>query len=110
MARRKAESTSKFDPRDGAVVLAYVGGPHTAGAPRRDLSGGDLARILYVRKLNAARATLDLRRKPGDDRPPSLKRPTMATSDELGELAAALVATGSYRDPATVDAAPEPED
>ncbi len=77
---RASKPASLIDPRSDAVVLFYTGGPTPRDVPARDLHGGDLARILYVR------AHVDL----------EAGRPKPATPAELEALATDLSATGSW--------------
>jgi hypothetical protein len=69
-----------IDPRSADVVLFYNGGPRPRDVPARDLHGGDLARILYVR------AHVDLEGG----------RPKPATSAQLDDLATELSNLGSW--------------
>jgi len=78
---RVSKPASPIDPRSDAIVLFYVEGPTPRDVPARDLHGGDLARVLYVR----AHVGLES------------GRPMPATPAELEALTAGLVASGSFR-------------
>jgi hypothetical protein len=71
---------SPIDPRSDAIVLFYNGGPTPRDVPARDLHGGDLARIAYVR------AHVGLEKG----------RPATATPAQLEALATQLVGLGSF--------------
>ena len=99
-------SGSGIDPRDGTTVLYYVEGQIApAEVPARDLNGGDLDRIAYVRRFRA-----------GDGEVPS-----PLAEGELDALADELVAGGGFsrerqandtptEDPAETPAADEVDD
>jgi len=87
--RTKADQPTEaaaIDARSAAVVLRYVGPGIQHGVPTRDLHGGDLNRIVFVR-AHAGVAW----EKPGATRPP-----TVAAAEALEALADELVATGAY--------------
>lgn len=69
-----------IDPQSDAIVLIHNGGPVPGDVPARDLHGGDLARIAYVR------AHLDLEEG----------RPKPATPKQLDALATELIASGAF--------------
>lgn len=69
-----------IDPRSDVVVLSYEGGPLPWHVPARDLHGGDLARVLYLRALVA------------DSETP----PEPATPDDLDALVEELIASASF--------------
>jgi hypothetical protein len=71
---------SPIDPRSDAIVLFYNGGPTPRDVPARDLHGGDLARVLYVR----AHVNLET------------GRPKPATPAQLEALATELSGFGSW--------------
>lgn len=83
----------KIDPQSGDPILFYAGGRTTA--PARDLSGHDLARIVYVRALAAVKAARSNAVAPGETREPT-KRPGPADYATLAALADELVATGAF--------------
>jgi hypothetical protein len=106
-AEQEPAAPAAIDGRSPEIVLAYVGGPTPRDVPTRDLHGGDLARIAYVRALFTARQELDVRRPQDapDDMPlPHPKRPKPATSDQLEAIAAELIALGSFT---RVEASPD---
>ena len=90
---RASKPASLIDPRSAAVVLFYDGGPTPRDVPARDLHGGDLARIAYVR------AHVGLERG----------RPAPATSARLEALAAQLVTSGAFRTTPQMPAEPGKE-
>jgi hypothetical protein len=57
MAKSAAQSAQSIDPRSDAVVLRYLGSeagePALIGIPARDLTAGDVARLVYASALNA---------------------------------------------------------
>ena len=90
---RKPDPAAPIDPRSDALVLFYSGGPTPRDVPARDLHGGDLSRIAY------ARAHLDLVEG----------LPSAPTPRQLVELAAELLASGSFVTEPTPQAPAEPE-
>lgn len=90
MPKTKAPDPVAIDPRSDETVLAYVGPTVVAHVPARDLHGGDIARIAYVRAHQAT----DWDARDEDGNPPA--RPSLATADELASLADELVASGAY--------------
>ncbi len=85
--------SAAIDPRSDAIVLFYNGGPTPRDVPARDLHGGDLARILYVR------AHVDLEKG----------RPVPATPAQLEALATDLSSSGSWaREAGPIDPPPAP--
>jgi hypothetical protein len=90
---RPPKPVSSIDPRSNATVLFYNGGPAPRDVPARDLHGGDLARILYVR------AHVEL----------AGGRPKAARPEELEELATTLSASGGWaREVGPFDTLPVP--
>jgi hypothetical protein len=88
---RQSQPASSIDPRSADVVLFYNGGPRPRDVPARDLHGGDLARILYIR------AHIDL----------ESGRPKPATAAELEALATELSSLGSFwREGAEIEPSP----
>jgi outer membrane biosynthesis protein TonB len=70
-----------IDPQSAEIVLTYTGGAVPTDVPARDLGGGDLARIAYVRALTKSAG---------------LVRPAPATPDELEALATELSSLGLF--------------
>ena len=90
--------SAEIDPRSEAPVLAYTGPGSVAHVPARDLHGGDLNRIAYVR----AHQAIDW------DLPDAQQPPEIATARTLDALVDELEATGFYSravpdQPATTD-------
>lgn len=80
----RREVPEGIDPRGDDVVLVYAGAGFVEGVPTRDLSGSDLARVAYIRRLRAAR---------DEDAP----RPAInAGEGDVSELVGELVATGIW--------------
>lgn len=72
--------SSGIDPRSGDTVLFYVEGRVPSEVPARDLNGGDLDRIAYVRRFRATDG----------------ERPGELGEGELDALADELVAGGAF--------------
>lgn len=90
--------TKVIDPRSADVVLFYTGGTTPVDVTTCDLSGNDLARVIFGRALWAAQDAA----RPGA----SVKRPAPATADQLEALATELCALGSFaREPIPVEPA-----
>jgi hypothetical protein len=75
----------EIDPAGQEVVLEYVGPGHVGDVPARDLDGGDVARIAWVR----AHRAVEWEREGAAD-------PPQPTPKQVGKLAADLVETGVY--------------
>lgn len=90
MAKTK-ETPDAIDPAGEDVVIYFAGDKVIAGVPARDLSGGDLARLAYVRAHHATDWTS--RGEAGNA--PAL--PSPATAHQLAKLADELVDSGVYR-------------
>lgn len=86
-----SKTTKDIDPQSDETVVFYTGDKVVPAVPARDLHGGDLARIAYVRSHQAT--DWDARDEAGN--PPSTPRP--ATAHALAKLADELVDTGAYR-------------
>ncbi len=89
-----------IDPRGEEIVLDYGGTGFVEGIPARDLHGGDLNRVAYVRKFRAAHDVLETERRAWAADPsgpePELRSPGFATADELEAIATELSASGIY--------------
>lgn len=88
-------SAAVIDPSSPEIVLEYSGGPTPRHVPARNLSGNDLARILYQRAAAATRGSRSRLIKPGEERAQPT-RPGPATAAELERLATELSSTGSF--------------
>lgn len=110
MAKKKTPVS--IDPRGQEVVLQYVGAPDVHGpVPMRDLTGGDLNRIAYVRELHVREAAHAAYRRAQDDESPQpdLILPGVAELEVLEAIADELVATGSFaRNMAAAEAHADP--
>ncbi len=62
-----------IDPRSDELVLVFTGATAPSDVPARDLHGGDLARIAYVRQTTALAAT------PPPHPPPTTPRAALPT-------------------------------
>jgi len=103
-----------IDPRGEEIVLRYGGAGFIEGIPARDLHGGDLNRVAYVRTFRAAHDVLETERRAWAADPsgpePELRAPGIATAAELEAIAAELEASGIYsRNKSAAPAAPEGE-
>jgi hypothetical protein len=85
-----ARKTSGIDPRWGEIAVFFTGGPVPGEVPARDLNGGDLDRIAYVRRFRAADG----------------ETPGPLAEGELEALVDELVAGGSF----SRERPPEPTD
>lgn len=81
----KTNPPADIDLGSDRIVLEYIGGPVPSGVPARDLVGSDLGRQAYIEML----AELD-------HQAPDFQRP-VATPERAGDVAAALIASGSFR-------------
>lgn len=82
---------ASIDPRSDRIALFYTGGddgvPNVAGVPARDLTEGDVARLVYIERVSKV--------QPGEDAPGEL---TGAAADAAhGALMDRLADTGVYR-------------
>jgi len=80
-----------IDPRSDRVALFYTGDddgtPFVTGIPARDLTEGDIARLVYVERVGKV--------QPGEDAPAEI---TGAAADAAhGALMDRLTETGIYR-------------
>ena len=93
------------DPTSADIALVYVGedGRGAAGAPPRDLTEADVARLVYKRELAAVTADIGRPSVPDDPESepiakPDPRKPRQAAVDELVD---ALKASGRYAGPNT---------
>lgn len=78
--------TDAIDPASDEPVIYFAGDKAVAGVPARDLSGGDLSRIAYVRAHHGTDWSVE-----------GSELPKAATAHQLAKLADELVESGAYR-------------
>lgn len=105
---KQSPATTTIDPRSSELVLAYVGDGRPGGAPARDLTHRDIARLVFKRQLAAVSGDVVLDAETGistglrpDHRDPD---PAIAAA-----VIAELVASGRYSSDLTLAPAPTPE-
>lgn len=97
MSKTKQATVDEIDPAGESTVVYYTGPGVTYDVPTRDLHGGDLARVAYVRAHLATDWTVEGATDPGS-----------ATPTQLADLADELVASGAYSREAPSDATDQP--
>lgn len=91
MSKSRSTAPGGIDPRSATVLLLYAGGPTPSGVPHRDLHGGDLGRIAYLRAL---RELEDGRSYLADA--PEVHSPGPASAETIAALYAELVGSGAF--------------
>lgn len=92
---RRPPREAGIDRRSAEILLAYAGGPTPAGVPARDLHGGDLARIAYVRALRGAEDARSVLVEPGA-KPPATVLPDPPDQAALRAVLAELAAHPAF--------------